>query len=149
MPFSAVGFRRSLLTGAGLLIGSAVAIGVIVIPQLRSAFPPAAPERGAVPVFLFKIALNLLFAIGLVLIALKAPFAKQVRRGMRRLGLGAIGFFVMLFGIALIDGAFAYHSYGAAMALATVMLFVCSAAEVGAGLLSGSAAIFLPATDTR
>jgi hypothetical protein len=95
------------------------------------------------------MALDLVVAIVLVWIALKAPFAGQVRRGMRRLGLGALACLVLLCGIALIDAAFAFYSHGAAMVLTSVMLFLCSGAEVAAGLLSGGAALFLPAADVR
>jgi hypothetical protein len=145
MPFSVVGLRRSLLTGAGLLVGSSAAIGVIVIPRLKAAFPPAAPERAAVPAFLLHIAFNLLVAMLLVSIGRRTPS----RSRLSRIGLGVLACVVVLFGMALIDAAFAYYPYGAAMALASVALFVCSAAEVGAGLLSGGAALFVPTADVR
>jgi hypothetical protein len=68
---------------------------------------------------------------------------------MRRAGLGALALLVLLCGVALIDAGAAFYSHDAAMVLTSIVLFVCSAAEVAAGLLSGGAALFLPAADVQ
>lgn len=121
----------SLLVSAALLVAVALALTLGVIPRVKGdAFPGATPER-AVPVLWGLSACQIVAALALALLA-----SQPVPHGVAwRFLTGFLGVLVLLWGCALLDGAFAYWGHGPFMHLPAVLLFACTAASLVASIL--------------
>ena len=132
--------RRLLVVCAVLLFAVALAVAVGVIPPVRAAtFPGATPGR-AVPAFWVSVGLHLVVALTLVFTAMRS----KGRSWISTSGLVVMGLAVLLFGIALTDAFFAYHSEGSSMRTVSVLLFFCVAADSLAGVLTITTAFLRP-----
>jgi hypothetical protein len=127
--------RRSLLTSAVLLVVVALVVAAVVIPPVRAdIFPRAAPQRAATA-FWANVACNLLAATVLVFIAVRATGRSRLSTTILEL----MAFLALLLSFLLTSAAFGFRAHGPAMHTVSVLLFICSAADLLA------AALVLPA----
>lgn len=132
--------RRSLLANAALLILVALVIGGSVIPAVKTdAFPLATPER-AVPAFWINAGLNVLAGTALVFIAMRS----KGRSAPSTTVLSVVAFVCFLLGAALVDAAYAFSKHGPGLQTATMLLFICSAADILAAILVLITALLRP-----
>jgi hypothetical protein len=131
MTVSLESCRRFLLVGAALLVVVALVIATGVIPPVRAdTFPLALPGRAAAA-FWVNVVLCLVVAALLVLAAVRTE--KRSRRSA--VALGFLAAFVLLLALALFDAGSAFRAHGPALHGATVLLFLCAAADLLAGIL--------------
>jgi hypothetical protein len=132
--------RCTLLISAALLVVAAIVIGAGVIPPVKAdIYPHATPEQ-AVPAFWVNVVINLLVAAALGGIALRTTG----RRRSSTIVLSLMAFLVLLLAFALIDAATDSRSHGPAMCTATILLFLCAAADLLAAVLVVITAFLFP-----
>lgn len=132
--------RRSLVSCATLLVAVALILAAGVIPPVTiDRFPAAAPER-AVPVFWAIAALNLLAAAVLVLIAVRTTGRSRLSTAVA----SAVAFLAVVSGLALAGPAGGFLSHGPAMHTASILLFLCVAADLIAAVLTATTAFRMP-----
>lgn len=132
--------RRSLVSCATLLVAVALILAAGVIPPVKiDRFPAAAPER-AVPVFWAIAALNLLAAAVLVLIAVRTTGRSRLSTAVA----SAVAFLAVVSGLALAGPAGGFLSHGPAMHTASILLFLCVAADLIAAVLAATTAFRMP-----
>jgi hypothetical protein len=132
--------RRSLVSCATLLVAVALILAGGVIPLVKiDPFPGAAPER-ANPVFWAIAALNLLAAAVLVLVAVRTTGRSQLSTA----GAGAVAFFAVVSGLLLAGPAGGFLAHGPAMHTASILLFLCVAADLIAAVLTATTAFRMP-----
>lgn len=132
--------RRSLVSCATMLVAVALILAAVVIPQVKSdPFPGATPER-AVPVFWAIAALNLLAAAVLVLIAVRTTGRSRLSTAVA----SAVAFLAVVSGLALTGPAGGAWSHGPAMHTASILLFLCVAADLIAAVLSTTTVFRMP-----
>jgi hypothetical protein len=111
-----------------------------VIPPVKAdTFRLAVPGRAAAA-FWINVALSLVCAALLVLTA--APADKRSRASA--VALGFLAAFVLLLAIALFDAGMAFVGHGPALRAATVLLFLCAAADLIAGVLVAASVLLFP-----
>lgn len=124
-------FSSSLLASAALLLATALALTLGVIPRVKiDPFHGATPER-AVPVLWGLSGCQVVAALVLALLASQPP---PHGFGWRFLT-GFLGVLVLLWAGALLDGAFAYWGHGPFMRPPAILLFACTAASLLASIL--------------
>ncbi len=131
--------RRLILIVAALLVGVSLVEAVGVIPRVAAAPYPLASAK-AVPAFWVNVVLQVLVAAILVLLAVRAT-------GRTRLLVVVLGFlalFTIGLGLALIDAASAYWGDSPGLHRASILLFVCAAADLVAAVLVVTIAFLLP-----
>lgn len=132
--------RKILIVCAAVFITVALVLVLGVIqPVMAEASRGATPEK-AVLAFWLNISLNLLSAITLVSIAVKSKGRSRISTSV----LVVVGLMDLLLGIALADAASAYQSHGLSMQTASVLLFLCAAADFLAGVMVVTTAFFRP-----
>ncbi len=140
MKFSFPVYRRMLLIYAALVVIVALVLAVGVIgPVKAEAAAGATPER-AVHAFWVNIGINLLSAITLGLLAIRSKGRGWISTSVHII----TGLVIMFLSIALADAASAYQSHGPAMQTATVLLFLCAAADFLTGALVFTTAFLQP-----
>lgn len=125
--------NRILYVATGLVIAVVLMLAFIVIPFVRvDTSPGTTPER-AVPVFWVIVIIHLLFVAALVYSILVNQQGGRVSKGL----LVTIGILLILFGLTMSDGAFAYlgHS-GHGMRTVAVSMFICIGFNLIAGVLA-------------
>jgi len=131
MKTSLLLYRRILLVCAVLFVVVAIVVALGVIKSVQAdTFPGATPER-AVPAFRVIMGLNLLDAVIIVFIFIWLRGRSWISTSI----LIILGLVALLFGIALIDAAFAYKSEGPSMQIVSILIFFCAAADFLAGAL--------------
>ena len=131
MKVSLLFCRRMLLVCAVLLVTVALVVALGVIQPVKADTFWGASPATAVPAFWVIIGLNLLAAATLVFIAIWSKGKSWISTSV----LVVLGLVVLLFGIALGDGALAYQSEGPSMQTVSILLFFCAAADFLAGVL--------------
>jgi hypothetical protein len=132
--------RRSLVSCATLLVAVALILAAGVIPQVKiDRFPAAAPER-AVPVFWAIAALNLLAAASLVLIAVRTTGRSHQSTAIA----SVVAFLGVVSGLLLAGPAGGFLAHGPAMHTASILLFLCVAADLIAAVLTATTAFRMP-----
>jgi phosphatidylglycerophosphate synthase len=102
-------------------------------------FPRAVPER-AVVAFWVNVVLCLVVA---ALLALAAVRTEKRSRGSA-VALGFLAAFVLLLAFALFDAGLAFGAHGPALHSATVLLFLCAAADLIAGVIVAVSVLLFP-----
>jgi hypothetical protein len=124
-------YRRLLFVYVAVIVVVALVIALGVIgPVKEDVYRNATPEI-AVKAFWFNIGFNLFMAAVLVLIAIPA----KGRSGISTAAHIVVGFIVTILGLILIDAASAYRVHGPAMQTASILLFICAAADILVGVL--------------
>ena len=132
--------RRSLVSCSTLLVAVALILAAGVIPQVKiDRFPAAAPAR-AVPVFWAIAALNLLAAAGLGLIAVRTTGRSHQSTAIA----SAVAFLAVVSGLLLAGPAGGFLSHGPAMHTASILLFLCVAADLFAAVLATTTVFRMP-----
>jgi hypothetical protein len=132
--------RRVLLASAVLLVVGALVIAAGVIPPVKADISPSATPQKAVAAFWGNVVFALLAAAVLVFIALRATG----RSRLLTIVLVLLAALALLFGLALIDAAFAFKTHGPAMQTVPILLFLCSATDLLAAALAIYAMIRFP-----
>ena len=129
-------FRRVLWTGAGCLIGTTVVLLVLVIPAFTMDAYPLATPRPAM------IATSVIAVVTLAAAAALASvgYRRQWTGVSWRVTTALLGLPLLLFALALLDGAFAMWGHGSEMRLASVAMFGAAAAELVAAVSAVTAA---------
>ena len=131
MKLSLPRYRRLLFVYAAVVVAVALVIALGVIgPVKEDVYRNATPEM-AVKAFWFNIGFKLFMAAVLVLIAVPA----KGRSGISTAVHIVVGFVVTILGLVLIDAASAYLSHGPAMRTASILLYICAAADILVGVL--------------
>jgi hypothetical protein len=140
MKISSPFYRRMLFVCTAVFIIVAFVLVLGVIPPVRiEALQGATPAR-AVNAFWVNIGLNLISALTVVFIA----FRSKVRSWISTSVLVIVGLIVLLLGLALTDAASAYQSHGPSMQSASILLFICAAADFLGGALVVTTAFLRP-----
>jgi hypothetical protein len=129
-----------LLIGAGLLVVVALAVALVVIPQVRvEASRGGTPEK-AVTAFWLNVAFSLLSALALFVAAIRLKVAGWISRSVLIL----VGLVVLFLGVACIDAAFAYITHNPDMRSGSILLFICGAADLLVGVVTIGTAFLIP-----
>jgi hypothetical protein len=123
--------RGTLLISAALLVVAAIVIGAGVIPPVKAdLYPQATPEEAAP-------ALWIISGGSFFIAAIVAAIAVRITADRRSITvvLGVMAFLILLFAFALNDAAEAYGAHGPAMCTASILLFICAAADLLAAVL--------------
>ena len=129
--------RVMLLIGAGIIFVIVLIVSVWVIPRVATDTSPiASPESAVNSFWVFAIA-NVLFGLAM----LGATFF--ARGSMSTVLLVFAGFGALLFGLWLLDGAFAFAEHGPSMQGVTAVLFACVGGDWLAGMLAFVGAVLL------
>ncbi len=130
MKFNLLFYQRMLLVCLVVFVIVAILLAFGVIPPVKAdAYRGATPER-AVTAFWVNVGLNLLSALALFFIAIRSKSRSWKSTSV----LVIVGFIVLLLGLALADAASAYQKHGPSMESATILLFICAAADCLAGV---------------
>jgi uncharacterized membrane protein len=131
MKVSSLIYRRMLFVCAAVFVTVALVLALGVIHPVRlEALRGATPEK-AVTAFWINIGFTFLSALIVVFIAIKS----KVRSWISTSVLVIVGFIFLLLGLALVDAASAYQSHGPSMQSASILLFICAAADLIGGAL--------------
>jgi len=117
----------------GFLVLSAVLLAALVIPGAKDDPSPGATPERAVPVLWFIVAVN--FALAFLLFALSRA-AATLANWRWRVVICLAALPMVLMGLAMTDGAFAYWGHGAPMRPAAVAMFGSAGSNVVAGILT-------------
>jgi hypothetical protein len=126
--------RAMLLIGAGIIFVIVLIVSVWVIPRVATDTSPIASPESAVKSFW-------VFAIANVFFGLAMLGATFLARGSM-LPVFA-GFGALLFGLWLLDGAFAFAEHGPSMQGVADVLFACVGGNWLAGMLAFVGAVLL------
>lgn len=129
-------WERMLYSGTGMVVFVILSIIIWVIPHvINDTTPGTTPER-AVPAFW------VLVAIHLVVLAVLIGKIVVSRRGgrFRKTWLVISGIILILISLPLLDAAGAYLGHHAPMSSVAILLFLCVACDIIAGII----AILLP-----
>ena len=121
--------RRMLLVCAAVCVIVALVLALGVIQPVKEDVARGATPEKAVMAFWLNIILNLLSALFLFFVAIKS----KGRGWMSTSILIIVALVVLLLGLALVDAATAYKGHGPQMQSASIIMFICAAAD----LLSG------------
>jgi len=140
MRFGHSFYRRVLLVCAVVIVSVALVLALGVMQPVMAEASRGATTEKAVIAFWVIIGLNLLLSMTVFLIAMPSKEFDWISKSV----LVVAGLIVLLLGIALADAGSAYLSHGPAMQFASVLLFICAAADFLAGVLVVAAAVLLP-----
>ena len=122
--------RVMLLIGAGIIFVIVLIVSVWIIPRAAADTSPiASPESAVSSFWMFTIA-NVLFGLAM----LGAAFLARSGVSIALLVFAGLG--ALLFGLWLLDGAFAFANHGPSMRAVTVVLFACVGGDWLAGMLA-------------
>lgn len=145
MKFNLLFYQRTLLVCAVVFVIVALVLALGVIrPVKTDTYPGVTPDR-AVAAFWVNIGLNLLSALTLFFIAIRSKVFIWISKSV----LIIVGIIVLLLGIALADAASAYLSHGPSMQSASILLFICAAADFLGGALVVTTAFLRPNMKTK
>jgi uncharacterized membrane protein YwaF len=133
-------YRRFLVISAVLLVAVALALAVVVIPQVRAEAARGGTPEMAVTAFWLNVGFTLVSALALLAIGARS----QAATGFARLVLVIVGLVVLFLGISCIDAAFAYISHDPAMRSGSILLFVCGPIDLLVGLGAIAVAFLTP-----
>jgi hypothetical protein len=131
--------RRFILIVAVLLVGVGLVEAVGVIPLVKAAPHPLASPK-AVPAFWANVILQVLVAAILVLIAVRTTG----RSRLLTVALGFLAFVTIALGFVLTNAASAYWGDSPGLHRASIVLYVCAAADLVAAVLIVTIAFLLP-----
>jgi uncharacterized membrane protein len=118
-------YRRMLFISAAIFVTVALVLALGVIPPVKAEVLRGATPEKAVFAFWINIGLNLLSAVILAFIAIRS----KVRSWISTSVVVIVGLIVLLLGFALTDAASAYQKHGPLMQSASILLFICAAAD--------------------
>jgi hypothetical protein len=139
MAIKAIWCRRSLLAGAALLFVVVLIFVAAVIPSIRADTSPVANPKTAAASAWVVVVFNLLAGTTLFVIVAQ----KDVGGCLPHVGLRVLAILVFVFALWLLDAALGFGSHGPAMLRTDMLISFCAAAELGASVLVGAAAITL------
>lgn len=122
--------RVMLLIGAGIIFVIVLIVSLWVIPRVATDTSPIASPEDAVSSFWTFTITNVLFGLAM----LGATFLARSGVSIALLVFAGLG--VLLFGLLLLDGAFAFANHGPNMQAVTVVLFACVGGDWLAGILA-------------
>ena len=128
---SNVVYKRTLLFCAVLFALVVSAVALIVIPAVESDVSPNAVPGRAAAAFWVNVGLNLLFATAGASAAIWSK--RQGSLSVTILVVVAIG--ALLLGLALVDAAMAFRSHESIGQGIPVLLFICAALDIVAGVV--------------
>ncbi len=140
MTLSPQQFRRRLIAGSIIAVAVALVLATTVIPPVRQSTSPDITPDTAVPAFWVVAGLHLLAAAALLLTSM----VSRARRWTSTSVLVIAGIALLIFGVTLIDAAFAVRAAGPSLRLVAVLLFLCTAADALAGALALATAFLRP-----
>ncbi len=135
--------RVMLLVGAGIIFVIVLIVSMWVIPRAAADTSPIASPEGAVNSFWTFAIANVFFGLAM----LGATFL--ARSGVSTALLLIAGFGTLLFGLWMLDGAFAFTNHGPSMQDVTVVLFACVGGDWLAGMLAFVGAVLLARSRKR
>lgn len=122
--------RRTLLICAVVICCVGLVLAAGVIPPVKAEAALGDTPEAAVAAFWVNIFFTLAAAVILFLIAFRSMGLGPIGKTVSIL----LGLLVMLLGLALADAAAAYLDHGPDMRIASILLIICSAADVLGGL---------------
>jgi hypothetical protein len=129
--------RRSLLGGAAVLTVAALVLAFGVIPLVKADLSPMAIPHQAAAAFWVTVAFSLFAAAVLAFVTLRAAGRDRISTGI----LGVPAFLAFLLTFALFAPAAGFLGHGPAMRTASVLLFICAAADFFAVVLVTATAV--------
>ena len=133
-------YRRILLVCAVLFVVVALVVALGVIPPVKADTYPSVNHGAAAAAFWVNISINLLSAFSLFFIAIRSK-----ERSWKSTSVIVIaGIIALLLGLALVDAASAYQKHGPSMESASILLFICAAADFLAGVTVITTAFLRP-----
>ena len=128
---SNVVYKRTLLFCAVLFALVVLAVALIVIPAVESDVSPNAVSGRAAAAFWVNVGLNLLFATA----GASAAFSSKRPGSFSVTILVVVAIGALLLGLALVDAAMAFRSHEAIGQGIPVLLFICAATDIVAGVV--------------
>jgi hypothetical protein len=130
MKLSLFAYRRMVFLDVIILVAVVLVLAVGVIGPVKDEVARGGTPQMALNAFWINIGLSLLAAVVLFVIAMRS----KGRSWVTTTGHIVATIVVLLLGLALADAASAYKSHGPEMQTATIILFICAAADLLAGL---------------
>ena len=140
MKVNVLFYRRMLLVCAVLFVTIALVVALGIIPPVKADTYPGVNHEIAAAAFWGNIGLNLLSAFSLFFIAIRS----KERNWKSTSVLVIVGIIALLLGLALADAASAYQKHGPSMESASILLFICAAADFLAGVTVITSAFLRP-----
>ena len=131
MKINILFYKRMLLVAAILFVIVALVIALGVIPPVKADTYPGVNHEKVTVAFWVNIGLNLLIALTLFFVANRV----KERSWKSTSVLITAGILVLLLGLTLADAASAYQKHGPSMQSASILLFICAAADLLGGAL--------------
>jgi O-antigen ligase len=116
---------------AAIFVIVAIVLALGVIPPVKADTYPGVNHEKVATAFWVNIGLNLLSAATLIFIAIRSKGRSWISTSI----LVIAGLIVLLLGLALADAASAYQKHGPLMQSASILLFICAAADFLCGAL--------------
>ena len=123
--------RRLLLICAAVFVIVALVLMLGVIRPVKDELARGGTTENAVLGFWINIILNFISALALFLIAIRSKGRSWISTSL----LVIAALVVLLLGLALLDAASAYRGHGLPMRSATIIIFICAAADILGGFL--------------
>ncbi len=130
MKLSLPAYRRLLFVYAAVIVVVALVIALGVIGPVKEDVYRGATPDVAVKAFWFNAGFTLFMAAILVLVAVPS----KGRSGISTAVHIVVGLIVTILGLILIDAASAYQGHGPEMQTASILLYICAAADILAGI---------------
>jgi len=140
MKLSLLVYRRMLFIYAAIVLAVALVLALGVIGPVKVEVSLGATPERAVQAFWANFGLNLLSAVAFILIAIRSKGRSWISTSVHII----VGLIVLFLGIALADAASAYKSHGPSMQTASILLFLCAAADFLTGALVVTTAFLQP-----
>ena len=140
MKVNVLFYRRMLLVCAVLFVTVALVVALGVIPPVKADTYPGVNHGKVAAAFWVNISINLLSAFSIFFIAIRS----KERSWKSTSVLVIVGIIVLLLGLALADAASAYQKHGPSMESASILLFICAAADFLAGVTVITTAFLRP-----
>ncbi len=124
--------NRILYVGTWLVIGVVFILVMIVIPLLQPDKPFWATPDKTVSVFWAIVLIHMLLAVGLIYSSIVRQRGGRISKDL----IVAVGIVLIIFGLTMSDGAFAYlGESGAGRRMVAISMFICVGFDFIAGVL--------------
>ena len=124
-------YKRTLFFCTVLFALVVLAVALIVIPAVESDVSPNAVPGRAAAAFWVNVGLNFLFAVA----SASAAIWSKRQGSIWVIILVVVGIGALLLGLALVDAAMAFRSHESIGQGIPVLLFICAATDIAAGVV--------------
>ena len=131
MGLSLPAYRRTLFVCAAIIVVVAIILAVGVIGPVKDEVARGGSPQMALNAFWINIGITLFAAVSLIIAALRSKGRSWLSTSAQIV----IALIVLILGLTLIDAASAYSSHGPPMRIASIIMYICAAADILVGIM--------------